>query len=88
MCLRYMSEYRDTSRRAEIAVLGIYIIWVPIKFNLRRNRRSLKMARPCEHPIFLKKTCPRRYPRGAVRVARVHRNLHFQNTAGLARILC
>ena len=44
---RYFSPRGDSSTR------NIYIILVPIKFNLRRNRRSLKMARPCEHPNFL-----------------------------------
>ena len=41
---RYFSPRGDSSTRY------IYTILVPIKFNLRRNRRSLKMARPCEHP--------------------------------------
>ena len=41
---RYFSARGDSSTRY------IYTILVPIKFNLRRNRRSLKMARPCEHP--------------------------------------
>ena len=41
---RYFSPRGDSNTRY------IYTILVPIKFNLRRNRRSLKMARPCEHP--------------------------------------
>eukprot|EP01052_Picozoa_sp_SAG31_P044499 SAG31_NODE_7784_length_1596_cov_3.770875_1_plen_63_part_00 len=32
----------------------IYTVLVPVKFNLRRNRSSLRMARPCEHPNLKK----------------------------------
>ena len=45
---RYFSPRGDSSTRY------IYTILVPIKFNLRRNRSSLKMARPCEHPNLKK----------------------------------
>eukprot|EP01052_Picozoa_sp_SAG31_P043791 SAG31_NODE_7414_length_1695_cov_4.439850_1_plen_72_part_00 len=46
---RYFSPRGDSSTRY------IYTILVPIKFNLPRNRRSLRMARPCdEHPNLKK----------------------------------